>query len=102
MDHSYEEIRNCVLNVLADRESAQYGFSQYAGLHATVAEVFMRRENPKQSRCLLSSSEMLGVATEHSSLKLLETVETNANHSATYQNAFCQCTILQKFNKFSN
>ena len=196
MDHSYEEIRNCVLDVLAGRESGQYGFSQYRNLHVTVAEVFLRRENPERqpmgesslsardrdlflevfwdlfrqgiitlglndsnpnfpffrvsstgqqvlagqqpyffhdlssyenviltsipeidpitliylkeamqaflSGCLLSSSVMLGVATEHSFLKLLETIEGNAAYSAIYQNAFSQRTILQKFNKFKN
>lgn len=196
MNHSYEEIRACAIDVLAGRESGQYGFSQYRALHATVAEVFVRREKPGQpvmgeqqlsahdsevflevfwglfrqgiitlglndsnpnfpffrvsalgrkilagqqpyffhdlssyervvtdgipnvdsvtllylkesmqaflSGCLLSASVMLGVATEHSFLKLLEVIEANANHSTTYQNAFAQRTILQKFNKFKN
>lgn len=196
MNHSYEEIRSCVLDILAGRESGVYGFSQYRSLHATAAEVFVRRENPgrqvmgeqrlsahdseiflevfwdlfrqgiitlglddnnpnfpffrvsavgKQilagqqpyffhdlssyervirdgipnidpitliylkeamqaflSGCLLSASVMLGVATEHSFIKLLETIDANANHSPAYQNAFAQRTILQKFNKFRN
>lgn len=196
MDHSYEEIRSCVLDILIGRESGQYGFSQYRSLHVTVAEVFLRRENPgrqpmgephlsgqdreiflevfwdlfrqgiitlglndsnpnfpffrlsstgKQilagqqpyffhdlssyervireaipnidditltylkeamqaflSGCLLSSSVMLGVATEHSFLKLLEIIESNTVYAPMYQNAFTQRTILQKFNKFKN
>lgn len=196
MDHSYEEIRSCVLDILAGRESGQYGSSQYRNLQVTAAEVFLRRETPgfqprgesslsardrelflevfwdlfrqgiitlglndsnpnfpffrvsatgqqilsgqqpyffhdlssyesvilanipeidsitllylKEamqaflSGCLLSSSVMLGVATEHSFLKLLETIESNTAYSATYQNAFSQRTILQKFNKFKN
>jgi hypothetical protein len=48
MDHSYEEIRNCSLDILARRESGQYGFSQYRNLQATVAEVFFRRENSER------------------------------------------------------
>jgi transcriptional regulator of heat shock response len=52
--------------------------------------------------CLLSSSVMLGVATEHSFLKLLETIEVNPASLEIYQNAFNQRTILQKFNKFKN
>lgn len=196
MDHSYEEIRNCALDVLAGRESGDYGFSQYRNFLATVAEVFFRRENPDRqpmgnpslssndrdlfleifwdlfrqgiitlgaddhnpefpffrvtaagekilegqrpyffhdvtsyervilsmvpgidpitmiylkeamqaflSGCLLSSSVMLGVATEHSFLKLLEVIEGNRTCSKTYQKAFSQRTILQKFNKFRN
>ena len=196
MDHSYEEIRNCVLDILAGRETGAYGFSQYRNLHATAAEVFLRRENPGQyqggeshlsghdsdiflevfwdlfrqgiitlglndydpnfpffrvsatgkkilegqqpyffhdlssyervisegipnidavtlvylkeamqaflSGCLLSSTVMLGVATECSFLKLLEIIEANPTVSPTYQNAFSQKTLLQKFNKFKN
>lgn len=196
MDHSYEEIRNCALDVLAGRETGRYGFSQYSSLQVTVAEVFLRRENPGQqpmgesrlsgndreiflevfwdlfrqgiitlglndsnpnfpffrvssagqyilagqqpyffhdlssyerviiahiptidpitliylkeamqaflSGCLLSSSVMLGVATEHSFLKLLETIENNPSHSTTYRNVFEKKTILQKFNKFKS
>ena len=196
MDHSYEELRSCVLDILAGRESGRYGASQYRNLHATTAEVFLRRENPGRpsmgeqslsghdreiflevfwdlfrqgiitlglddsnpnfpffrvsatgrqilagqqpyffhdlssyervireslpnidditlvylkeamqaflSGCLLSSSVMLGVATEHSFLKLLETIEANGAYAPTYLNAFGQRTILQKFNKFRN
>ncbi len=196
MDHTYEEIRQCVLDVLAGRESGSYGFSQYRNLQVTTAEVFLRRENPGRqpmgesnlsrhdrdlflevfwdlfrqgiitlglddsnpnfpffrvsangekilegqepyffhdlssyekvirenipkvdevtlvylkeamqaflSGCLLSSAVMLGVATEHSFLQLLETVERNPKHSDLFKNALSQRTILQKFNKFRN
>jgi hypothetical protein len=50
--------------------------------------------------CVLSSSVMLGVATEHTFLKLLETIEQNSTYSATFQKVFEQRTLLQKLNKF--
>lgn len=195
MDHTYEEIRQCVLDVLAGRESGRYGFSQYKNLQLTVAEVFLRRENPGHqpmgeslsrhdrelflevfwdlfrqgiitlglddsnpnfpffrvsangqrilegqepyffhdlstyekvirenipdiddvtlaylkeamqaflSGYLLSSAVMLGVATEHSFLKLLEAIESNEAYAELFKNAFSQRTTLQKFNKFRN
>lgn len=196
MDHSYEEIRKVALNVLAERETGVYGFSQYEHLKTTVAEVFFRRENSgkqpvgesrlsagdreiflevfwdlfrqgiitlglndsnpnfpwlrvstmgrkilegqepyffhdldsyekiiKQSipeiddvtliylkeamqaflsGCILSSSVMLGVATEHSFLILLEILENNPKWNDIYRNVFSQRTILRKFNKFKN
>ncbi len=196
VDHTYEEIRQCVLDVLAGRESGSYDPSQYLNLQVTVAEVFLRRENPgrkpvgesKLSRydrelflevfwdlfrqgiitlglndsnpnfpffrvsangkkilegqepyffhdlstyekvikenisnvdeitliylkesmqaflsgCLLSSAVMLGVATEHSFLKLLDIIERNPDYVEMFKNAFTQRTILQKFNKFRN
>lgn len=54
------------------------------------------------SDCLLSATVMLGVATEHTFLKLLDTVEANPKHGSTYANVFLEKTILQKFNKFRN
>lgn len=44
MDHSYEEIRNVVIDILLDREKVHYPSNQYAHLIAGVAEVFQRRE----------------------------------------------------------
>lgn len=52
--------------------------------------------------CILSSSVMLGVATEHTFLLLLEKIESNPAHQATYKSVFEQKTILQKVNKFKN
>jgi hypothetical protein len=49
MNHTYEEIRQCILDVLAGRERGRYGFTQYRNLQITVAEVFLRRENPSRS-----------------------------------------------------
>jgi len=54
------------------------------------------------SGCVLSSSVMLGVATEHTFLKLLETIEQNNTYSATFLKVFEQRTLLQKLNKFRN
>lgn len=55
-----------------------------------------------KSSCILSSSVMLGVATEHTFLLMLEVIKSNPTHETTYQNVFDQRTILQKVNKFKN
>src|SRR5262249_55281257 len=39
---------------------------------------------------------------EHTFLLMLETVENNAAHGATYRTVYDQKTILQKFNRFKN
>lgn len=52
--------------------------------------------------CILSCTVMLGVATEHTFLLLLEVIESNTNYKATYKTVFEQKTILQKLNKFKN
>lgn len=55
-----------------------------------------------RSGCILSSTVMLGVATEHTFLLLLEQLETSSTHSKTFKNVFSERTILQKVNKFKN
>jgi hypothetical protein len=55
-----------------------------------------------RSGCILSATVMLGVATEHTFLLLLELIENNQTHKQTYQSAIEQRTILQKVNKFKN
>jgi hypothetical protein len=52
--------------------------------------------------CILSCTVMLGVATEHTFLLLLDTIEHNAKHNTTYAAVLDQRTILQKINKFKN
>jgi len=52
--------------------------------------------------CILSSSVMLGVATEHTFLLLLETIEKNNNWSKKFSSTSEQRTILNKINKFKN
>lgn len=197
MEHSYEEIRNAAIDILAEREKTQYGASQYANLEASVAEVLQKRDlqaNPPhsyhgqpdlshadallfqevfwdlfrqgittlgldrankafpffrvssygqrilenqnvyffydvasyektirdnvpdidettllylkeamqafRSGCILSASVMLGVATEHAFLSLLDVVEENPTHKAAFKNAFDERMILRKFNAF--
>lgn len=53
-----------------------------------------------RSGCILSSTVMLGVAAEHTFLKLLETIENNPTQKEIYKNVNMQKTILQKFNKY--
>lgn len=55
-----------------------------------------------RSGCILSSTVMLGVATEHTFLLLLEVIENNQTYATTYKAVFEQKTILQKINKFKN
>lgn len=55
-----------------------------------------------QSGCLLSSTVMLGVATEHTFLLLMESVDKNKVHQATFSPVSKERTILQKVNKFKN
>jgi hypothetical protein len=52
--------------------------------------------------CLLASTVMLGVATEHTFLLLVETIERNATYSALFANVQAERTVLQKVNKFRN
>lgn len=53
-----------------------------------------------RSGCLLAATVMLGVASEHSFLLLVEVAENNATHGSHFKNAAEQRTILQKFRKF--
>jgi hypothetical protein len=55
-----------------------------------------------RSGCLLSATVMLGVAAEHTFLLLLERIDGNPAHRATFANVFTERTLLQKFNKFRN
>lgn len=55
-----------------------------------------------RSGCLLSATVMLGVATEHTFLRLVEAVESNPTHSTVYASVGKERTILQKVNKFKN
>ena len=52
--------------------------------------------------CVLASTVMLGVATEHTFLMLLETIEQSSLHSALFANVATERTILHKVNKFKN
>lgn len=200
MSHTYEEIRNAALDVIADREKTKYEASQYVHLMSGVAEVFSRRDaSPRQGApitrddpnlphaereifrevfwdlfrqgvitlgandsnrefpwfcissfgrrileghdsyffhdvstytklikdqvpnldattllylqeamqafkagCILSSSVMLGVATEHTFLLLMQTIDSNTAHAATFAGVNSERTILRKVNKFKN
>ena len=55
-----------------------------------------------KSGCLLSATVMLGVATEHTFLLLVETIEGNPKYAPTYASVGKERTILQKMNKFKN
>jgi len=52
------------------------------------------------SSCYLSSSVMLGVASEHTFLKLLEKIENNAKYSSKFQTVFKERNISRKFAEF--
>jgi hypothetical protein len=55
-----------------------------------------------RSGCVLASTVMLGVATEHTFLLLMEKIDNNATHAPTFASVAQQRTILQKVNKFRN
>ena len=55
-----------------------------------------------RSGCILSATVMLGVATEHTFLLLVEVIERNATHQAVFAAVGKERTILQKVNKFRN
>src|ERR1017187_6697072 len=48
MDHSFEEIRDAAIDLLAGREQSGHGVNQYDGLLTGVAEVLTRREGTSQ------------------------------------------------------
>jgi len=197
MDHSFEEIRSVIIDILAQREKVNYAPSQFAHLKLGVAEVFQRREgsavqqsllgrdsqlsradretvrevfwdlfrqgvimigaddaNEKfpffsvttygkrvldgadpyfffdadsfenrirqeipdiddttllylkeamqafRAGCILSCSVMLGVATEHAFLTLMETIDNNPAHAPTYVSVSQTWMILTKVNRF--
>jgi len=62
MDHSFEEIRSVILDILAGREKARYGPSQFAHLKAGVAEVFQRREGSATQQSMVGSTPQLSCA----------------------------------------
>jgi hypothetical protein len=53
-----------------------------------------------KSGCVLSSTVMIGVATEHSFLLLIEKIEKNSIHSATFKKVYNERGILRKINAF--
>jgi hypothetical protein len=54
------------------------------------------------SGCYSSSSVMLGVASEHTFLKLLEKIETTGTYKSTFKKAFDERNISKKFEAFKN
>ncbi len=53
-----------------------------------------------KSGCLLSATVMIGVAAEHTFMKLMETIQQNQNHKDKFKNVYTEKTILRKLNKF--
>lgn len=197
MNHSYEELRDVILDLLSRQEKGGYGLNQYEHLATGVAEVFKRRGDGQQATtygnpqldveekeltreifwdlfrqgiitlgcndsnqnypfyrvshygqkvldnqetyffydvssyeqaikkevqeiddttliylkeamqafrvgCLLSSSVMLGVATEHTFLLLMEIIALNLEHNPIATAVNKEKTILRKINKFKN
>jgi len=50
--------------------------------------------------CILSATVMLGVATEHTFLLMLEAIEANPRHQPIYRRVFTERALLQKVNRF--
>jgi len=74
--------------------------SQIPAIDATSLLYLKEAMQAFRSGCILSTSVMLGVATEHTFLLLLDTIEANPKHQATYASAQKERSILPKFNKF--
>lgn len=55
-----------------------------------------------QTGCILSATVMLGVATEHVFLLLLEAISKQSAHQKIFSNVFDQKSILNKINKYKN
>jgi hypothetical protein len=55
-----------------------------------------------RSGCILSATVMLGVATEHTFLLLIEKIENSSTHRNAYAVVSKEKTILQKINKFKH
>lgn len=53
-----------------------------------------------KSGCLLSATVMIGVAAEHTFMKLVETIQQNQNYKDKFTNVYSEKTILRKLNKF--
>ena len=59
MDHSYEEIRNIVIDIVTGREKVAYSPDQYSHLLTGAAEVFQRREGTTFAPSLLHNEPRL-------------------------------------------
>ena len=59
MGHTYEEIRNVVIDILIGREKVNYSPDQYASLITDVAEVFQRREGSQNSTSYFHTNPQL-------------------------------------------
>ena len=53
-----------------------------------------------RSGCVLSATVMLGVATEHTFLLLMETIDQSPTHKAAFASVSKEWSILNKVNKF--
>ena len=60
MDHTYEEIRNVVIDIIAGREKVNYPPNQYAHLISGFAEVFHRREGRTLAPSILQYEQANG------------------------------------------
>lgn len=69
-------------------------------INATTLLYLQESMQSYRSGCLLAATVMLGVASEHSFLLLVEAAESNATYGQNFENVSKQKTILQKFRKF--
>lgn len=69
-------------------------------INATTLLYLQEAMQSYRSGCLLAATVMLGVASEHSFLLLVEATESNATYGQNFENVSKQKTILQKFRKF--
>jgi len=73
---------------------------QVPSLDATTLLYVKEAMQAFRSGCILSATVMLGVATEHTFLSLLEVIDNNPKHQATYAAVQKERSILPKINRF--
>src|SRR5688572_19902591 len=56
-NHTYEEIRDVVIELLGGRERSQYNLEQFRGLQTAVGDVFERRRSGQSGRASISAAD---------------------------------------------
>lgn len=74
--------------------------AEIPNINATTLVYLQEAMQAFKAGCILSATVMIGVATEHTFMLMLETIEANSQHQPTYQRVFTERMLLQKVNRF--
>jgi hypothetical protein len=74
--------------------------AEIQGIDATTLVYLQEGMQAFKAGCILSATVMLGVATEHTFMLMLEGVEANPRHEPTYRRALAERMLLPKVNRF--